>query len=76
MDNIDNIDLDQDIDKLYELMNDASLNKKHEDIKKLNKLRNENHKKYYEINLVQLNNLPDEYKELVNDIKNLYIRKI
>ena len=74
MDNIDNIDLDQDIDKLYELMNDASLNKKHEDIKKLNKLRNENHKKYYEINLVQLNNLPDEYKELVNDIKNLYLK--
>ena len=72
MDNLDKIDLEQDIDKLYELMNDASLSKKHEENIQLNKIRNENHKKYYDINLVKLNNLPEEFNEIVNQVRELY----
>lgn len=72
MNNLDDINLEQDIDKLYKLMNDSSLNKKHEEKLKLNKIRSENHKRYYDINMVKLKNLPEDFNKIVNEIEDLY----
>lgn len=74
MDNVDNIDLEQDMDKLYKLMNNASLTKKHEETMKLNKLRNANHKRYYKINILKLTKLPEEFDKIVKEIQDLYKR--
>ena len=72
MDYLDTINLDEDIDKLYELMNNDTLSKEHQNNIKLNKLRNDNHKRYYKINMIRLKNLPEEFKPIVDDITELY----
>ena len=60
MDYLNAINLDDDIDIIYKFMNDSSLNKKHQAEIELNKLRNDNHKRYYKINIMQLKNLPSD----------------
>ena len=72
MKDLDVFDLDQDIEKIYTFMNNDTLNKKREEKKNLDKLRNNNHKRYYNINLVKFQYLPDDFSDLYDQIKKIY----
>lgn len=72
MSNFDAIDLDKDMDKIYELMNDKNLDNKRKKESDLNKLRTENHKRFYKINIAKLENLPESFKDIVSDVSEKY----
>ena len=66
------IDLNKDIEKLYEIINDEELHDEFDKNVRLTKLRNENHKRYYDIEILKYNDLPNELEDVVEDIINLY----
>lgn len=71
-DYFENMDLDSDIRKLYELIDDEDLQDEFERKAKLNKLRNQNHKRYYDINIAKLENLPYDLDDIIKEVLNLY----
>lgn len=71
-DYFENMDLDSDIRKLYELIDDDDLQDEFEKNAKLNKLRNQNHKRYYDINISKLENLPYDLDDIIKEVLNLY----
>ncbi len=54
----DNIDLNDDIKSIYEFVGDKKLLDALEEDSKLTKIRNNNHKKYYDINIQRLLSIP------------------
>lgn len=68
----DTIDLNEDIKKIYELIDDEKLYDELEEQTKLSKLRNENHKRYHNINELRYHDLPHDFDNIVNNIFNLY----
>jgi len=68
----DTLDLNKDLEKLYEIIDDDELQDEFEQQVRLTKLRDENHKRYHDINMLKYNDLPNELEEIREDIINLY----
>lgn len=66
------LDLNSDLKRLYEIINDEDLYDEFEKNVRLTNLRNENHKRYHDINTLKYKNLPIDFKDIVEDIMNLY----
>lgn len=71
-DYFDTINLNEELIEFYKFINDDELNKALEKETYLTNLRNENYKRYNDINLLSINNLSDEFEIIVNEIKKLY----
>ena len=69
---LNTIDLDKDIRKIYELIGDDYLYDELERQSRLSKLRDENHKRFYSININKYKDLPDFFNDIVEDIFRLY----
>lgn len=67
-----NMDLNEDIKKIYEIIDDEELQDEFEIQSRLNKLKNENHKRYYDIDTNKFKGLPEYFDDVVQDILNLY----
>lgn len=70
-DHFDKMDLDSDIKILYENFANQEQLKEYEEKVYLNKLRNDNHKRYHNIDFVRLSDLPENLNEIVDEIKKL-----
>lgn len=68
----DNIDLNKDISKMYELINDSALQEDFNNQVELSNLRNENYKRYSEIDITKYKELPNEFSDVVDGIISLY----
>ena len=66
------IDLNSDIEKIYEIINYEELYDEFERNVILTNLRNENHKRYHKINTLRYKNLPQDLNDVIEDIMNLY----
>ena len=66
------IDLNNDMKELYQLIGTEDEQNAFEEEVKLNKLRNENYKRYHEINILIYQGLPDELSEYLEDMFDLY----
>lgn len=71
-DYFENMDLDVDMQSLYDLMDDPRLTDEYEKRKKLNKLRTENHRRYHNIRISKLENLTYDFNYIIRDTLNLY----
>lgn len=71
-DYFEKMDLNEDIKKIYEIINDDELQDEFERQKRLTKLRNDNHKRYHIININKFKNLPDYLQDVIEDILRLY----
>lgn len=71
-DYIENIDLNSDIEKIYEIINDDGLQEEFEKQVKLTKLRDENHKRYHSIETLKYNDLPHDLDDVIDNIISLY----
>ncbi len=69
---LNSIDLDKDVEKIYELIGDEDLQDEFEEQAKLTRLRNENHRRYYNINTIKYRSLPHELDDVVDDIFKFY----
>lgn len=67
-----NMDLDSDIRKIYDLIDNEDMQDEFEKQEKLTKLKNENHKRYYDIDIIKLKNLPYDFDDIIKDILKLY----
>lgn len=68
----DTLDLNKDMEKLYEIINDDELQDEFEKNIILTKLRDENHKRYHDINILKYKDLPRDFDDVIEDILNLY----
>lgn len=66
------MDLNEELKKIYEIINDEESKNEFEIQSKLNKLRNANHKRYYDIDINKYKNLPEFFQDVVEDIFSLY----
>ena len=66
------IDLNKDLEKLYEVIGDEEDQDELQKNIKLNNLRNENHKRYYEIDTLKYENLPNDFYDIIEDMFDLY----
>ena len=66
------LDLNKDIEKLYEIIKDEELHSEFDREVKLTNLRNNNHKRYHNIDILKYKNLPQDFNDVVEDIMNLY----
>lgn len=69
---LENINLNDDIQKLFEIINDDDIQDEFDKQLKLSNLRNENHKRYFDIDINKIKNLPNDFDDVVEDINNLY----
>lgn len=63
-----NINLKEELRKFYQIINEEEFNKE----SNLTDIRNENYKRYNDINLVLLEKLPNDFEVIVNEIKRIY----
>ncbi len=66
------MDLNSDIKKIYDVINDDELQEQFINDTKLTELRNDNHKRYFAINIKKIENLPTEFSDIVYDVIKLY----
>ena len=71
-DYFDTINLNNDLKTFYDMLKDENLNETFEEETKLIDIRNDNYKRYSNINLLRIENLSQEFDALVNEIKKLY----
>ena len=71
-DTLINLDLNSDLEKMYEIINDDKLYNDFENTVNLSNLRNENYKKYVDINILKYRNLSDDFSDVSSDIIELY----
>ncbi len=69
---LENIDLNKDIEKIYELIGDEELQDEFESQARLSRLRSENHRRYHNININKYNGLPEDLNDIVEDIFKFY----
>ena len=67
----ESLDLNKEIEKLYEIMDDDMQDKIEEKLY-ISKLRNDNYRRYYEIKVSKFIGLPNDFDEIVEDILNLH----
>lgn len=68
----DNMDLNKDLEKFYQFINNDDLNEEYEQNIKLSKIRNRNYKQYSLINILKYKDLPESFQEITHEILNLY----
>lgn len=66
------LDLNKDMEKIYEIINDEELYDEFDKNVKLTNLKNENYKRYTNIEIIKYKNLPQDFDEIVEEIINLY----
>lgn len=66
------IDLSKDLEEFYKFIGKEEMLDEHEKSVELSTLRNENHKRYYCIKIIEIEDLPESLNEYVYDIKKLY----
>lgn len=66
------LDLNKDMEKLYEIIEDEELQDEFEQKIRLSKLRNKNYERYYSIDISKFKDLPQDLNEVAEDILNLY----
>lgn len=66
------LDLNKDMEKLYEIIDDEEMQDEFEQKIRLSKLRNKNYERYYNIDILKYKNLPQEFEDVIEDITNLY----
>lgn len=71
-DYFDKINLNDELINFYKIINDENLNETFLEESKLSDFRNENFQKYLEIKLSNFQNLPLEFKDIVDEINKLY----
>jgi len=71
-DYFESINLNEDLKGFYEFMNDDKLNNSLEEESNLTELRNNNYKRYNDINLTKISNLSEDLDNLVGEIKRIY----
>ena len=71
-DYFNNINLNNELKAFYELINNESLNDSFEAETILIDLRNQNYKRYNEINILQLENISSGFSNIIAEIKNVY----
>ena len=71
-DSLVDLDLNSDLEKMYEIINDDDLYSNFEKNIDLSNLRNENYKKYNDINILKYKNLSSEFGDVTSDIIELY----
>lgn len=69
---LENINLNDDIEKIFEIINDDDMQDEFDKQLKLSNLRNENHKRYFAIDINKIKDLPSDFEDVVEDINNLY----
>lgn len=67
-----NINLNEELKEFYAFINDEALNESYKKNTELTNIRNENYKRYSNIDILKINNLPNIYDNIVNEIKKLY----
>ena len=68
----ENMNLENDMQSFYDIMNDPKLTDEHQKRAKLNKLRIENHRRYHNIRISKLENLTYDFNYIIRDTLNLY----
>ena len=71
-DYFDTINLNDELRMFYAFLNDEELNESFESETKLTNLRNENYKRYNDINLLYLDSLSIEFENIAKEIKKIY----
>lgn len=71
-DYFNDINLNNELKKFYEIINDDELDQNLDEAIKLTDLKNENYKRYNDINLLLLDNLLPEFENIVKEIKKIY----
>lgn len=66
------IDLNEDLEEIYDLIADEEMLDDFEKQKSLTKLRNDNYKRYCDIEITKVNKLPQEFKEMIKDLLREY----
>ena len=70
--NLTSVNLNKYLEDIYKLLDDDSLTLQYQNNVKLTQLHNKNHKRYYSIDILNLNNLPSFFDEEKNEILKLY----
>jgi len=71
-DYVETVNLDSELKSFYEFLNNDDLNESLIESQELINLRNENYKRYNDINLLNINSLSHNYKEIVDEINKIY----
>lgn len=66
------LDLNKDMEKLYEIINDEEMLDEFEQRIRLSQLRNKNYERYYNLDISKFNDLPNDFEDVIDDIKDLY----
>jgi len=72
-DYVETVNLDSELKSFYEFLNNDDLNESLIESQELINLRNENYKRYNDINLLNINSLSHNYKEIVDEINYITI---
>lgn len=67
-----NINLNDELKSFYAFLNDEELNESVNKENKLTELRNQNYKRFGDINLTILENLSEEFEDITREIKKIY----
>ena len=71
-DYFDTINLNDELKNFYKLINDEELNEVFAEESTLVDLRNENYKRYSSINLSNIDDISDDFENIVNELKKMY----
>ena len=66
------LDLNKDMEILYEIINDDEMQDEFEQKIRSSKLRNKNYERYYNINTSKYKDLPQDFDDVIEYIMNLY----
>lgn len=66
------LDLNKEMEKLYEIIDDDEMQDEFEQRIRLSKLRNKNYERYYNIDITKYKDLPQELNDIIEDIMDLY----
>ena len=66
------LDLNKEMEKLYEIINDEEMHDEFEQKIRLSQLRNKNYDRYYSIDILKFKGLPNDFLDVIEDIMDLY----
>ena len=71
-DYFENLNLNKDIEKIYEIIENDELHRKFQKELELTNFRNENYKRYCNIDILKYKDLPKDFDDIIEDILELY----
>jgi len=71
-DYFENLNLNDELESFYKFINDEDLTDSFLEKTRLTDIRNKNYKRYSDINLIEIENLSDDFEDIVNEIKRVY----